>query len=306
MWGGFSSQSLYRAVIAMSKQRTLRECALQGTLVDCLVVDAHGHLGPVGEFDRPVSTAKETIAVMDRIGIDVLCVSHLESLRGDYRRGNDLVAEAIRNHPGRFIGYAVPNPNHPEQIEPELDRCINELGMRGIKTHIEWHNQPADNPGYWRIYEYAQAHGGLPVLGHSFGDASTAERIVRTFADVPFIHAHVAGGLQNGFLPTDKIRLAGAHDNFYIDLVSTLVPFGTLEILVKEVGAKKLLFGSDLCFQQATHQIGTVLLADISEEDKKLILGQNAARIFGFDPSGKSYDRTGETGPFKSRDPGEV
>ncbi len=89
----------------MGKKSTLQEYALSGKpLEQCLVVDVHGHLGSVGNFDIPEGTPEQVVAIMDRVGIDVLCASHLACLHGDYRRGNELMAEAVRRFPGRFIG----------------------------------------------------------------------------------------------------------------------------------------------------------------------------------------------------------
>jgi len=270
----------------MGEESALRECALSGTPLDeWFVVDVHGHLGRAGAFDIPAWTPEQVIAIMDRVGINVLCASQVVCLPGDYRRGNEVMADVLKEFPGRFIGYALPNPNYPDDIDRELDRCIGESGMKGIKTHTVFHNLPADAPGYWKIYEYAQAHGGLPILGHDFTDAATTERVVSAFPGVAFIAAH-NGGLTRGrrFLE-DRVQVVRDAENLYVDLAMTQRYYGTIEALVEKVGAEKIVFGSDISWQQATHQIGSVLCADISEHDKELILGLNAAKIFKLDPS---------------------
>jgi len=243
---------------------------------DCLVVDFHGHLGATNAFDIPLQTADELVPIMDRIGIDMLGVSHLLSLRGDVR-GNDLVAEAIRRYPSRFFGYAVVSPHQIDRIVPELDRCRLQLGLKAIKTHTHFQNHPASGPGFWRMYEYARAHR-LPVLGHSFGDATEAERILRAFPDVTFIQAHMAGASPVNAVPP-VLELAVRFDNLYVDLASSLAYRDDLEMLVATIGAGKVLYASDMCYQQATHQIGRVLFARLGREDKARILGANAAGI---------------------------
>jgi predicted TIM-barrel fold metal-dependent hydrolase len=263
----------------MNANCPLKEKALRGEpITDCTVIDIHGHFGHEGWFDIPAGTPEDVLAVMDRIGIDVLCVSHLLSLRGDCRQGNDLLADALQRYPGRFIGYAVANPNSPSDILAELDRCYDELGMKGIKTHNEFHQYPADGAGYWFMYEYAREKG-LPVLGHNFGDVAMTEKIVRAFPEVNFILAHT-GANYHGRTPHPILELAKQYDNLYLDLAGTMVSYGAFEVLVQTVGANKIVYGSDICYQQATHQIGRVLLADIPFEEKRAILGENAARIF--------------------------
>jgi predicted TIM-barrel fold metal-dependent hydrolase len=260
---------------------SLAQCAIAGRkLEDCLVIDVHGHIGHPGFFDGPVTDAAGVVAIMDRIGVRTLCASHLLAIWGDVHRGNDLMAQVAREYPGRFFGYGVVNPNRPpEVIKQEMERCRTELGLRGIKTHTSFHDYPADGPAYWPVYEYAQKHG-LPLLAHSLGPPGSVEKIARGFPGVTFIIAHAGGGFH-GRYAYDVVPLAAKFANVYLDLASSMTFCGGLEALVREVGTEKILFGSDVCFQQVTHQIGTVLLPDLPERQKRMILGQNAAKIFG-------------------------
>jgi hypothetical protein len=50
-------------------------------------------------------------------------------------------------------------------------------------------------------------------------------------------------------------------------------------MLTEKVGADKILFGSDMPFVNANAQIGKILYARISDEDKRKILGLNMANI---------------------------
>ena len=50
-----------------------------------------------------------------------------------------------------------------------------------------------------------------------------------------------------------------------------------------EVGAERIVWGSDTILFAASHQIGKVVFADIAEADKVRILGGNAKRLFGLE-----------------------
>ncbi len=249
-------------------------------LAGLLVIDAHAHLGNEAGFSIPASGPEAILETMDRLGVAAACVSHLLALRGDVHRGNEMIAEACRRWPGRFLGYACAEPNDPDQIEQELDRCLANLSMRAIKIHADFQGYPIEGPEYQRVYEYAQRRGHTPVLAHGLLQAEALERLARAYPAVPFIVAHF-GGYYHGRYADKMVEVLRRHDNVFTDLVSSVVPFGGLEGLVRHVGAEKLLYGSDVCYQEATHQIGRVLFAQISEREKEMILGRNAAALFG-------------------------
>lgn len=55
--------------------------------------------------------------------------------------------------------------------------------------------------------------------------------------------------------------------------------WGVIEYFVKEIGAEKILFGTDSPMRDPRPQVGWLAYADISFEDKKLIFGGNMKRI---------------------------
>jgi predicted TIM-barrel fold metal-dependent hydrolase len=66
-----------------------------------------------------------------------------------------------------------------------------------------------------------------------------------------------------------------------MDLSGDSYSFGLVEWLVEHAGADRVLFGSDLFMIDGRTVMGRVLDAGISSEAKAMILGENAARIFG-------------------------
>jgi len=55
-----------------------------------------------------------------------------------------------------------------------------------------------------------------------------------------------------------------------------------VEFLVAGVTSERVLFGSDACFLAQTAELGRVAYAKISTEDKRNILGLNAAKLFNY------------------------
>jgi predicted TIM-barrel fold metal-dependent hydrolase len=55
---------------------------------------------------------------------------------------------------------------------------------------------------------------------------------------------------------------------------------GVVEKAVKEAGADRIVYGSDIPFRDASTQLGNVFYADITREQKEQVLGLNSKRIF--------------------------
>ncbi|MFH1006219.1 MAG: amidohydrolase family protein [Candidatus Latescibacterota bacterium] len=246
------------------------------TLEGVRVVDGHCHMGPYFAFYIPENTVEGMIRVMDRVGIDTIIASPHVAIGPDFQMGNDMVADAMRRYPGRVLGYAFLNPRHQDGVLEELERCVS-LGMRQIKLH-SCNGYPYDGERYRPGYELANQRG-FPILAHTWGkDAEVFDSLAEAYPNISFILAHAGVVDFNTY-----VKLAAGHPNIYLDQATSQVGYGWIERFVEEVGAEKILFGSDMPFLSEAQQIGKVLYARISDADKRKILGENARRIFGLE-----------------------
>jgi predicted TIM-barrel fold metal-dependent hydrolase len=253
---------------------SLRDRALGGQrLDDLLVIDNHCHVGPHGGFWQPLNDAASMVRTMDRIGIDRACVFSTLAITIDARGGNDLSLAAAAAFPDRLMAYVVVDPNQPERVPDELQRCFD-AGGRGIKFHTQLANYPFDGPGYEPAFAFAHEHR-LPLISHGVGSPEILRRVARDYPDAHFIVAHAGAGIAGD----DLLRVAAEEPNVYLDLCSSVARFGAFAEVVRKVGAAKLLYGSDAPWMCFTHQIGRVLLAPIAEEEKRRILGSNVAAL---------------------------
>jgi hypothetical protein len=248
-------------------------CSLEGI---ALVVDAHAHLGKTMMVHTHAGDAASLISSMDRIGIRTTCLSSFSALAGDIRQGNDEVAEAVRLFPGRFAGYAVINPNYPELLENELERCLERGGHWAVKIHSAFHAYPTDGVNYRRVYAWLQARGGV-VLSHLFETPAILARLSDDYPAVTFIMAHAGG--YDGRTPYPFARVIRECPNVFADITLSVVPFGGIERLVEECGAEKLLFASDAPFLDNAHQVGRVTHARLDMASKRQILGLNMQNL---------------------------
>ena len=260
---------------------TLLAQMLAGKPLDCRVLDAHGHLGLNPNFHIPDHSPAAMVARMDRLGIDVLCISSHTAIYSDFRVGNNETAEAVEALPTRLVGAVVLNPHYPDEIVPELDRCLAHGGFRLIKLHSSLQKFSLDAEACEPVWREAERRG-LPVLVHSWAGASdcgyaACEAVAAKHPDVRLILGHSLA--PDGY--PDACRLADAHPNVYLDLATSQVNFGQVDDMVGRIGPDRILYGSDMPFIDPAPQVAKVVFARISDADKRKILGENAARLLG-------------------------
>ena len=105
-------------------------------------------------------------------------------------------------------------------------------------------------------------------------DAADREAAKEAQELVSFILGHAGAVAREHY-----VRLGHQYPNVYLELCFSACPRGLVEYFVGEGLAHKMLWGSDCIFMSMEQQIGRVIFAQISEGDKRLILGETAARV---------------------------
>src|SRR6201988_3383487 len=114
------------------------------------------------------------IADMDAAGIDmqVLSVSAntVDKLDSDAanavaRDANDRMAAAVQAHPDRFAAFATLALQEPDQAAAAFERCVRQLGVRGVMLNGTANGQFLDHPRFTAIFEAAQALD-VPIYLH--------------------------------------------------------------------------------------------------------------------------------------------
>jgi hypothetical protein len=73
------------------------------------------------------------------------------------RDANDFLAEAVKNNPKRFAGFASLPIAAPEKAADELERTIRQLGFKGANINGHTRGRYMDDKFFWPILERAQA-----------------------------------------------------------------------------------------------------------------------------------------------------
>ena len=239
------------------------------------IVDMHAHYGKWGGFPIWGGDADDMVAEMDRIGVEKIFLSHHACISPETPWGNDQVLDGMRRFPDRILGYAACYPMGDSPPLNEIERCID-AGMRGIKLH-NGIGVPYDDERYRPVWQFADERR-LPVLLHTWGAMDKYESVFEQYHRAPILLGH-----SGSSKPEKYVEYARKYPNVWLELCYSRAPYGVPECFVREVGAERVLFGSDAPWMSMQQQLGRVLFADISDADKRTILVQNPRRILGGD-----------------------
>lgn len=124
--------------------------------------------------ERMLDLGDARIELMDRHGIAAqvisLTIPGTDGLEADIsleqaRAANDALADAVARHPGRYIGLASLAPMRAEESAEELERCVQQLGLRGVNMHSHVGDHYLDDRRFWPIFEAAERLG-VPINIH--------------------------------------------------------------------------------------------------------------------------------------------
>jgi predicted TIM-barrel fold metal-dependent hydrolase len=244
-----------------------------------IIWDLHCHLNGV-PGDTPESRLAALLGYADRLGIERLCVSmgmqwSYDPAPAELSRGNDEILRAIRAHPDRALGFVYLNPKHTQASLDELNRCVRDGPMVGVKLWVAQRcHAPELDPLIARATELKAPilqHTWLKITGNLPGESTPMDLadLAARHPEAKLICAHTGGDWEAG------VRAIRPHRNIYADLAGGDPTAGFTEMAVRELGATRVLYGSDAGGRSFASQLGKVFGAGIPDKAKRLILAEN-------------------------------
>nr|WP_254053520.1 amidohydrolase family protein [Singulisphaera sp. GP187] len=228
----------------------------------------------------------QLIKYADRMGIARICVYmgmnwSYDPSPDDFRKQNDEVLQALSHWHHRAFGFVYLNPKHVKESLAELDRCVRDGPMVGVKL---WVAQHADAPELDPIVERAAElnavifqHTWIKATGNLPGESTPMDlaALAGRHPKATLICGHTGGDWELG------IRAIRARPNVAADLAGGDPVAGITEMAVRELGAERVIYGSDAGGRSFASQLAKVHGADIPDAAKKLILAGNLKRLLG-------------------------
>jgi predicted TIM-barrel fold metal-dependent hydrolase len=245
--------------------------------------DLHCHLANV-PGNTPEARLGKLLEYADRMGIARLCVYmglkwSYDPTPDDFRRQNDEVLAAIRRWPDRAFGFVYLNPKHTRESIDELNRCVADGPMVGVKL---WVAHRASAPELDPIVERATElkavvfqHTWIKITGNLPGESTPMDlaALAVRHPNAKLICGHTGGDWEQG------IRAVRAHKNISVDLGGGDPAAGITEMAVRELGAERVLYGSDVAGRSFASQLGKVYGANVSGVAKEQIFAGNLKRL---------------------------
>ena len=279
------------------------------------------------DIQPKMQSLDERIADMDRMGVDVQAVSispyqyyywaEPEVGRDVSKMINDDLAGAVASKPDRLVGLGTVPLQNTDMAIAELDRCINELGFKGIEINSQIAGEDLSVPRlapFWARAEELDIvvfihtagfshpdrlkdHYFINLIGHPIEATLAISRLIfdGVMENYPGLKVVVAHG--GGFLPAYSGRMDHAYrarkdvreglpnlpsdylKRFYFDTM--VFEPDQLEYLIKKYGPDHILLGTDYPYDMGEDDpVGLINKVEgLNEHDCAAICGGNAAKL---------------------------
>jgi predicted TIM-barrel fold metal-dependent hydrolase len=262
-------------------------------LVKLRIWDIHYH-GFTGA--DPLRQHAETMRYVERMGIERVFSleigGHLDKPFAPTGI-EDRQREILEQQGSRVSGLTCVDPADPDRSVEKMVKWIRNGPCVGIKyaghdRHALRCNHPNNDPiislagdlnAMIYIHSWLKVGGDprRPGGGNGAGEATPMDvvELARRFPEVPVICGHTGGDWELG------IRAVRPQKNVYLEFAGSDSHSGAVDLAVKELGAERIVWGGHTPSRSYATELAKVLDADLTQEQRMLILGGNLRRIAG-------------------------
>jgi predicted TIM-barrel fold metal-dependent hydrolase len=249
--------------------------------------------------DVLVESLEATAARYKALGVmGVLLGTDVQTTTGLAPLPNDLVADAVRRWPDVFVGFAGVDPWKGHEAIEEAERCMRELGLRGLKLHPGRQAFFPDDRRFYPLWEKAAELGAIALFhtGMMAAGAGTPggkglkleytrplphlDNLAADFPTLQIVSAHPGWPWMD-----EQLALARHKANVWLDLSGWSPKYFPPQLtqMANTLLQDRVLFGSDYPFITPERWLSDFEAAPYRDEVRPKILYRNAARLLGLD-----------------------
>jgi predicted TIM-barrel fold metal-dependent hydrolase len=248
-----------------------------------MIWDVHTHLHGV-DGRTPEEKMARLLRFADRIGVERLVISMgypflVDPTPEQLREQNDQALKAISHYHDRAFAFVYLSARHPEASLRELDRCVKDGPMVGVKLWVARRCHEAEiDPIVRRAAELNAPilqHTWMKATGNLTGESTPLDlaALAKRHPKAQLICGHSGGDWAPG------LRAVRDCPNVATELGGSDPTTGFVETAVRELGAERVLFGSDAGGRSFASQLAKVYGADVPDGARRLILKDNLKRL---------------------------
>mgnify|MGYP001110318314 FL=1 len=213
---------------------------------------------------------------------------------------NDYLEEVARSYPDRFFVCGFCDVRHPgfyPQVEELCSRGFKAIAVPGHRLFLPEGRVWLTSDEMMAMFKYMERNGMILSVTLADGDVQVAEmeEVIAECPDLKIAIGHFGMVTVPGWL--EQIKLA-RHENVSVEsggitwlFNSEFYPYPSaikaIRTAADEVGFDKLMWGSDYprTITAITYRMSydfVLKSAELSDEEKRLFLGENARRFYGF------------------------
>ena len=240
-----------------------------------LVVDVNSTFGMRPGDDLDLSLPR-LLKELDSHHIALAFTCSLRGVSHDHEAGNAETLQATKTYPWllpaatldlrRYLGW-----------EAEVDRCL-QAGVRLFRLFPELQRWTVASAPFADLM--AKLRGSDAVVMLSALEPGSATAIAQATVDYGLA---VILTDANYSPMAEIIATMRCYPHLYVETNYLAQPY-SVEVMAREVGVERLLFGSRAPEFSVQRALNEVLGANLTDEEKAAILGGNGLRLFGLDP----------------------
>ncbi len=254
---------------------------------DSYFTPAHSHPGTDGssaliaDVERSLPAIRkghfEKLCYFPHVGLGTTNDAAYEALA---RSNPDVILKPLKQWPDLLLGMIQLNANNVAASLDALNRWLRDGPMVGVYFPGGGAGSlTCTHPNFDRLVTRIAELNGV-IMQHTWfktggkqspGESTPSElaELASRYPEQKFVCAHAGGEWERG------IRAVQNSHNILIETSGFDATAGFIEMAVREIGAERIIFGSHLPSRSLGTELGKVVGAEISDRDKKLILGEN-------------------------------
>jgi predicted TIM-barrel fold metal-dependent hydrolase len=230
-----------------------------------------------------------------------------QQLADGLRRQNDWTCKLGQDDPRIIAGIGVQKLLAPDDLVEEVEIRASQ-GARTVKMVPGWYHEFPNDRAFWPMYRRCAELGltitadtGTLGLGRhvahpdedntvAYGEPTHFTEVLESFPELTVVMAHFACAFWD-----ERVEMALRFPNLMFDLAGgfqgpgveardghrAIAEEDAVRIL-RHVGVQRFMFGSDGPSHIAQPAVEQILRLDLTDDEKRMILSENARRIYRF------------------------